>query len=492
MDLIKSTATAPYIFVKSSISTYAELIERLRYHYSSMIPFPKSWVSLCIFLMVSPLLFHLLFPLWISLLSVPCFISWTLYLAFAQHQNPNRVKILHIAIPTIPLSPIRIFQVNRAFFNYLSKNIYGPPMVIFKTFIWSTWNKKNKQVMSKGRIAKNINFGSKFKDTTLDVYESTFENRDHVSYLHSKENHRPVIIFIHGGGWNSGHKNLYSPIGYNLTQRGFVTVIPNYTLWPKATISEMVADIDAAIKWTLRNIRKYGGDASNITLVGHAAGAHLCMTSVLNYAKRACESHSDHSSAIEKYAQSHVHKLMGVVLLNGIYDIPQHLNFEKIRGIEELSCMSRLFENKLESFKYWSPTEILKRSARFIEKGDFQQFIPHNIMLVHAKHDDVVPFESSKLLYDSLSKMKLENLSLVAYNGTDHYQYLYDLFLAREEFFEHLDRFYRNCRNIKRYKRWLTVEGLRNPKFVPITFAEFVEGSRTHSSQTSSDSDLLR
>ena len=49
----------------------------------------------------------------------------------------------------------------------------------------------------------------------------------------------------------------------------------------QGTVSDMMLDVSTAISWVLDNCEQYGGDPSNVTLVGQSAGAHLnmmCMT----------------------------------------------------------------------------------------------------------------------------------------------------------------------------------------------------------------------
>ncbi|TXD83039.1 alpha/beta hydrolase [Subsaximicrobium wynnwilliamsii] len=85
----------------------------------------------------------------------------------------------------------------------------------------------------------------------------------------------PVIIFVHGGNWNTGDKDTYGLIGRNFAKRDVVTVIPSYTLSPKANFDTMAKQIAEALQWTEAHIADYGGDPNQIYLMGHSAGGHL-------------------------------------------------------------------------------------------------------------------------------------------------------------------------------------------------------------------------
>ncbi len=92
----------------------------------------------------------------------------------------------------------------------------------------------------------------------------------------------PVLMYVHGGNWNSGNKDMYSFFGRNFAKRDIITVIPQYTLSPTANVAEMTAEIATALKWVQQNIEKYHGDANNIFVTGHSAGAQLVTSAVLN------------------------------------------------------------------------------------------------------------------------------------------------------------------------------------------------------------------
>ncbi|WP_034891014.1 alpha/beta hydrolase [Gillisia sp. Hel_I_29] len=92
----------------------------------------------------------------------------------------------------------------------------------------------------------------------------------------------PVLIFVHGGNWNSGKKELYSFFGNNFAKKGIVTVVVGYTLSPEASYKEMAIEIAQAIKWTKSNISDYKGDPEKIFLTGHSAGGHLVALAALD------------------------------------------------------------------------------------------------------------------------------------------------------------------------------------------------------------------
>lgn len=86
---------------------------------------------------------------------------------------------------------------------------------------------------------------------------------------------KPVVVFIHGGSWNSGNKNLYAFLGRRLARQGIVAVIINYRLSPTVEVPAMADDCARAVQWTTQHIAGYGGDPNRIFVMGHSAGGGL-------------------------------------------------------------------------------------------------------------------------------------------------------------------------------------------------------------------------
>ncbi|NGY38521.1 alpha/beta hydrolase [Flavobacterium sp. XN-5] len=98
----------------------------------------------------------------------------------------------------------------------------------------------------------------------------------------SKAKSLPVLIFVHGGYWNSGSKGTYDLLGRNFARKDVVTVIPDYTLSPNTDYDGMTKQIAAVIQWTKDSISKYKGNPNQVFVTGHSAGGHLAALAVMN------------------------------------------------------------------------------------------------------------------------------------------------------------------------------------------------------------------
>jgi acetyl esterase/lipase len=86
----------------------------------------------------------------------------------------------------------------------------------------------------------------------------------------------PVVVWIHGGGWQAGDKKEVHHKPQAFADKGFVFVSVNYRLLPdKVTIKQMAEDVARAIRWVHDHAKDYGGDPDTIIVAGHSAGAQL-------------------------------------------------------------------------------------------------------------------------------------------------------------------------------------------------------------------------
>lgn len=131
-------------------------------------------------------------------------------------------------------------------------------------FLTSCASTKNKNIVY-GKSATN-------EDKSLNIFVPN----------NSKNKKLPVLIYVYGGNWNSGSKETYSFFGRNFARKDVVTVIPDYTVSPKANVDQMTTEIATAIKWVQKNIAQYNGDPNKIFVTGHSAGGQIGANAVLN------------------------------------------------------------------------------------------------------------------------------------------------------------------------------------------------------------------
>lgn len=86
----------------------------------------------------------------------------------------------------------------------------------------------------------------------------------------------PVLMFVHGGSWDSGNKDIYKFLGQGFTSEGFDIVIPNYRLYPDAVFPVMIEDTAKAIAFTAAQF-----PGRKLVVMGHSAGAYNSLMAVM-------------------------------------------------------------------------------------------------------------------------------------------------------------------------------------------------------------------
>ena len=86
---------------------------------------------------------------------------------------------------------------------------------------------------------------------------------------------RPVVLFVHGGGWRHGDKANIGEKPAAFVSRGYLFASVGYRLDAAVAPREQGADVAAAVAWLHEHSREHGGDGDTIFLIGHSAGAHL-------------------------------------------------------------------------------------------------------------------------------------------------------------------------------------------------------------------------
>ncbi|MBN2029866.1 carboxylesterase family protein [bacterium] len=104
----------------------------------------------------------------------------------------------------------------------------------------------------------------------------------------STDGKRPVLMFIHGGGYTSGGSSCEIYDGEGLAKKGVVVVTINYRVGilgffahPDLSAESeynvsgnyAILDMIAALKWIKNNIAAFGGDPNNVTIQGQSAGS---------------------------------------------------------------------------------------------------------------------------------------------------------------------------------------------------------------------------
>ena len=85
----------------------------------------------------------------------------------------------------------------------------------------------------------------------------------------------PLVIWVHGGGWQNGSKDQCLPLRLAFTARGYAVASLNYRLSGHAIFPAQIEDCQAAVRWLRDHTKDYNLDPERFAVWGASAGGHL-------------------------------------------------------------------------------------------------------------------------------------------------------------------------------------------------------------------------
>ena len=139
-----------------------------------------------------------------------------------------------------------------------------PHMVLLK-------KEAHKKETKEGVIYRDIIYKrTLFHNVKLDIYEPLVQLKKAA----------PIYLYIHGGSWLRGNKNLvniYDKSVHTLRENGIAVVSIDYRFISQSGINAMIEDCLDAVAFLRKNAKKYNLDTHHIGIGGHSAGANLAL-----------------------------------------------------------------------------------------------------------------------------------------------------------------------------------------------------------------------
>ena len=200
----------------------------------------------------------------------------------------------------------------------------------------------------------------------------------------------PVVIAVHGGGWQAGSRASYKYWGPFLARNGYALFSIDYRLGKTGTYPGSAYDLKAAIQFVRAKAVELGLDPDRIGLMGDSAGAHLAALVTLAPDQFAAEYRDDPNSVVSPNVKA-------VVGFYGVYDMlaqwqhdqlarPRDQIGEKFLGASPMQNRRVYFDASPMSY-----ATIERNRARFL--------------LIHGTADDVVdPVTQSQAFQTALNQ----------------------------------------------------------------------------------------
>lgn len=260
---------------------------------------------------------------------------------------------------------------------------------------YSIQNEFNKQVKYYPEITiAPLSFPNNIKVEQDILFSETNERQLRLDIYYPKEEtnkKRAAIIFLHGGGWRSGYKEMHGALLQRLAARGFVCIAPEYRLSTEALYPAAVYDVKTAIRWVRKNADAYNIDENRIVIAGHSAGGELAAFMGATNDMSSFEG----DGAFKKYS-SHV---------NAVIDLDGTLAFihpESGEGDDSKRTSSATYwfgYSKTENPELWKQaaplTHVGKHSPPFL-------FINSGVARMHAGRDDFITVLKKNNIYSEV------------------------------------------------------------------------------------------
>lgn len=271
---------------------------------------------------------------------------------------------------------------------------------------------KNEYASYPGLLYKMLSYKKIVKPTKI------FFGNDKAQYFlyfePTKKLSDKVILYIHGGGWNSGNPSMFKFIGQKFALSGYPCIVMGYRKAPFFHFKEQMEDIFNGYKRAIDFLNEIKISNNKIIITGSSAGAHL--GALLCY-----------DNDLHQQYEVNTEHIAGYIGLGG----PFHFNGKNTRTLWKLA--SGLFGKE----KKWEIGEPINK----LSKG---QKIP--MFLIHSKRDEVVCYENALNFYDKAVLCEIPaTLYTVLPKGDNHSSYSAGIFLEERD----------NCKTLDELLTWI-------------------------------------
>jgi acetyl esterase/lipase len=218
---------------------------------------------------------------------------------------------------------------------------------------------------------------------------------------HSPTARRPVLIFVHGGGWVIGYREQQGlPLLHSFAARGWVCFSVDYRLSPQATFPDHIVDVKRAIAWVKEHAAEYGGDPDFVVITGASAGGHLASLAALTPGRAEWQPGFEHVDT----------SVAACVSFYGIYDFTDrhgHWPNPGLIRLLERSVMKVKLADEPEKYAVASPVTHVSPSAP-------------PFLVVHGTLDSLVPVAEGRQFVSALRQVSRSPVTYLEVPGAQH------------------------------------------------------------------------
>ena len=215
----------------------------------------------------------------------------------------------------------------------------------------------------------------------------------------------PLIIAIHGGGWQGGSPAAYQHWGPYLARNGYGMFVIRYRLGKPGTYPKAVYDVKAAIQFIRAKAGDLDVDPDRIGLWGDSAGGHLAALAGLAADQYTAEYRNDPHAGVPVNVKT-------VVGFYGVYDLLAQWHHDQIARPRDQIAEKFLGASPMQNRKLYFESSPISYATVDRNKTSF--------MLVNGTADDIVDPAQSQQFWEALNQAGIYSRRIVI-PGAGHF-----------------------------------------------------------------------
>jgi acetyl esterase/lipase len=209
-------------------------------------------------------------------------------------------------------------------------------------------------------------------------------------YLPKGLDKAPVIIAIHGGGWQAGSRASYKYWGPFMARNGYALFSIDYRLGKAGTYPGSAYDVKAAVQFVRAKAADLGVDPERIGLMGDSAGGHLAALVGLAPDQFAAEYRGDANSAVSANVKA-------VIAFYGVYDMLAQWQHDQIARPRDQIAEKYLGASPMQNRRVYFDSSPMSYATADRNRARF--------LVIHGTADDVVdPATQSQAFQNALNQ----------------------------------------------------------------------------------------
>jgi acetyl esterase/lipase len=209
-------------------------------------------------------------------------------------------------------------------------------------------------------------------------------------YLPKGLDKAPVIIAVHGGGWQVGSRAGYKHWGPFLARNGYALFSIDYRIGKAGAYPGSVYDVKAAIQFVRAKAADLGVDPERIGLMGDSAGGHLAALVALAPDQFATEHRGDPNAATSTNVKA-------IVSFYGVYDMLAQWQHDQIARPRDQIAEKYLGASPMQNRRVYFDSSPMSYATIDRNRARF--------LLIHGTADDVVdPATQSQAFQNALNQ----------------------------------------------------------------------------------------